>query len=405
MAVKSRTAYTPGACTIFKNIDPADSGDVVTLDVDEDTNRRFISMNESIYTLNQRDRAKFEFHNCTHRKYLRIPNCGAYTFYVGATPYTRRASDFHSLLRLAVDSVDNNGTSALLYDLHPDLEADWHNDCAKSHLDWEGLSGNAFEAMKPSLETPLSLTQFLAEIRDLKRLFKMWDSRHGWIANVSGAHLGYQFGWKQLVRDIKQMIMLVVNYSERLDDFLARANTVQRRYYMQHLDPVDFATKAATDNNGYAHVEHSAKILSAEYRAVMVYDYDVPDLAMPELQRRALLDSLGLDLKPSTIWNLIPFSFVVDWFLNVSLFLSSRERDWLEPALTIRHFSHSVKYLFEGEIKASYRGGSLWWVDRYSGTGYRRWSQIPSIGTTIGSTGFSTGRLAIGASLLGVRYK
>jgi hypothetical protein len=45
---------------------------------------------------------------------------------------------------------------------------------------------------------------------------------------------------------------------------------------------------------------------------------------------RGALDSLGFELNPGIIWDAIPFSFVVDWFVNVGKVANSFKIDTLE---------------------------------------------------------------------------
>jgi hypothetical protein len=57
-----------------------------------------------------------------------------------------------------------------------------------------------------------------------------------------------------------------------------------------------------------------------------------PIPAMSNLQRqiRGFLDLLGFELNPAIIWEAVPFSFVVDWFINVGGYLNGFKFDTLE---------------------------------------------------------------------------
>jgi hypothetical protein len=75
----------------------------------------------------------------------------------------------------------------------------------------------------------------------------------------------------------------------------------------------------------------------------MRYRYDIDDATCPLNTLRGYLDTLGVRLDASIIWNAIPFSFIVDWFCNVSEFLSSRSVDNLLAIVHMDAFAHSVK--------------------------------------------------------------
>jgi hypothetical protein len=50
------------------------------------------------------------------------------------------------------------------------------------------------------------------------------------------------------------------------------------------------------------------------------------------------LDALGVSVNPQVLWNAIPWSFVVDWVVDIGQFLSQFNRRTLEPTTVIRRF-------------------------------------------------------------------
>lgn len=65
-----------------------------------------------------------------------------------------------------------------------------------------------------------------------------------------------------------------------------------------------------------------------------------------------LIDSIGSNIA-TTAWELIPFSFVVDWFLNIGDFLSSHLGSWASLAEE-RHFVWSVKREYSVSTRFNY---------------------------------------------------
>jgi hypothetical protein len=60
---------------------------------------------------------------------------------------------------------------------------------------------------------------------------------------------------------------------------------------------------------------------------------------------RGLLHAFGVVRVASIIWEAIPFSFVVDWFVNVGDLIGNIEDQLLDPLpIVIHDFSHSLKY-------------------------------------------------------------
>jgi hypothetical protein len=80
------------------------------------------------------------------------------------------------------------------------------------------------------------------------------------------------------------------------------------------------------------------------YHATMRYTYTLPMLAKAEEQVKVRLDNLGVRLDPSIIWNAIPFSFLIDWVIDVSAFLRSFARDNWPISTVVQEFCHSMTY-------------------------------------------------------------
>jgi hypothetical protein len=59
------------------------------------------------------------------------------------------------------------------------------------------------------------------------------------------------------------------------------------------------------------------------------------------------LDTLGVRLDPGIVWDAIPFSFVVDWVVDVSAFLHSFARNNYPIRVVDGGFVHSYKYAYE----------------------------------------------------------
>jgi hypothetical protein len=66
------------------------------------------------------------------------------------------------------------------------------------------------------------------------------------------------------------------------------------------------------------------------------------------------LDLLGVRLDPSIVWNAIPFTFVVDWVVDVGSFLGSFARDNYPIETRITDFCHSYSWRKELCVETVY---------------------------------------------------
>jgi hypothetical protein len=87
----------------------------------------------------------------------------------------------------------------------------------------------------------------------------------------------------------------------------------------------------------------------------MVYTLDASRLQGKLGELEAILHSLGVTKPLSVIWELVPFSFVVDWFVSVGEWISSLEDELFHPLpIVIHDFSHSVKWSYINQIEMDF---------------------------------------------------
>jgi hypothetical protein len=116
---------------------------------------------------------------------------------------------------------------------------------------------------------------------------------------------------------------------------------------------------------------------------------------------------LGVNLNPAIIWNAIPWSFIVDFVLGVSQWVSQFKETNMEPVTVIHKYLYSVNMrrnidiTTTVKINASHVGTpSTHQVVNFEESAYRRVSGLPSITSALTSTGISPSEFAIGSALV-----
>jgi hypothetical protein len=84
----------------------------------------------------------------------------------------------------------------------------------------------------------------------------------------------------------------------------------------------------------------------------MRYSYTLPKMDSEHELVLAYLDTLGVRLDPSIVWNAVRFSFIVDWVVDVSSFLAKMARDNYPIHTTVHDFCHSLKWHKECTVHA-----------------------------------------------------
>lgn len=224
-----------------------------------------------------------------------------------------------------------------------------------------------WQAIKPTLETRASLAVFLYELREIKSMWEVLPKKHltwkgkriqswadaikyigskhdrdfdfKWINNL---HLNYNFGWKPFVRDVCSVWTGLDSYERRLSRYLGGLDReLMRRFRDKPYDASYNMTTSFGPNPAYNWVEVGTR--EVQYASAFDFIYNSPYKSIVGSEWRTLADTLGLNANPSTIWAVVPWSFVVDWFYDISGLLKSNESDWMQTQITMLHASYSRK--------------------------------------------------------------
>lgn len=304
---------------------------------------------------------------------------------------------------------------------HLEAKALFDSQCVDS-----GFNSRAFETMRPKLEADVSLANFLLELTDVShlhryaarsarslrkwvRLNKKWRGKRKRKYNivsdlsnrsrgVTDTHLMWNFGIKPMVRDLQEVWSSLVNYELRVNDFLARRRVPQRRYYSERSNGSDYYE----DSFGVCvrHVRSSCE-WQLKRTAVMTYTYDCAEIITVRDKLRALREILGLKLTQSVLWEAIPYSFVIDWVVDVGSWLRSRENNLIEPSVLITDYSISHKLLYDANSTLLIGGVDGWCpIDRHTIQLYRRRRALPDTdGSPLQFSGLTANQLALSFSL------
>lgn len=152
--------------------------------------------------------------------------------------------------------------------------------------------------------------------------------RTSFFRSLGSEYLNLEFGWKPLVNDIKQAAKAIFN-SEDILKQLARdsGRDVHRRRYSPTQrwveTPYDSwvpAVSGIADDmflSGNRHLESHAFERRNWFSGSFTYHFE--PARMSEVERIATEARIlyGIELTPETLWNLAPWSWLVDWVSNV----------------------------------------------------------------------------------------
>jgi hypothetical protein len=144
----------------------------------------------------------------------------------------------------------------------------------------------------------------------------------------------------------------------------------------------------------------------AEFHAQVEYNYWFTRFQTENAQWLGLLDALGVNLNPAIIWNAIPWTFVVDWVVDVSRWLGERKVLNLGPAVNISRYMWSWKYSRTVRLRMSANSivspdfSDYVYLPDLVETIYRRDLEMPTQSQFLTGTGLSSQELSLGVALL-----
>jgi len=190
----------------------------------------------------------------------------------------------------------------------------------------------AYARFKPGQPTG-SVGQFLGESHEwprmLRNLPRLLHGRLKRFSDLGKRYLEVMFGWVPFVNDLLGM----VETQRSLEKNLAQLVRDNGKGIRREGTLFETTTKAETLQVGYGYVSpvtvtafHGPSSSQRRVRATTTtekvwfsgrFRYWIPDVGTVAWRRRAIRTLYGGDLTPKLVWDLVPWSWLVDWFTNV----------------------------------------------------------------------------------------
>ncbi|UJQ85164.1 MAG: putative maturation protein [Boaesivirus pseudofaecivicinum] len=195
--------------------------------------------------------------------------------------------------------------------------------------DMLGLGSTLLARTNPSRPV-VSLPVFIGEIRDAPRLIRL--AGDSILRKGASGYLSWEFGWKPLLSDLRRIMDFEGQVNKRVSEIqrISSRGGLRRRVSLGSGSTKDTLTNVTLDGvyvqvTGTRQVENSWKTWGT------VRWLPDPNVSLPtsndKLRALARKAIFGLSADPGAIsavtWNLIPWSWLVDWFTNAGDFLEA----------------------------------------------------------------------------------
>lgn len=215
---------------------------------------------------------------------------------------------------------------------------------AKSSLgDVSSLGAGAYQQFSP-VKPRVELGQFIAEFAEIPRMLastaktfhKTWKSMGGRSRSlapkdVANEWLNTQFGWVPFLSTIRDFYGTTV----KLDNHLKRLKKYNGKWQRREgRVRQTLASETLYNGSGYIFFTMSSAF-GAKPHCIAVqethqdvwftgkYRYYIPELEKSAWPKAVIARLYGLDISPSLLWELTPWSWLIDWYANVGSVLKN----------------------------------------------------------------------------------
>jgi hypothetical protein len=225
-----------------------------------------------------------------------------------------------------------------------------------STFDFDLLETKMFKSLNPN-KPIVDIPVFLWELREFPRMLKQLGDvllKHKKPGDVPGGHLAYEMGWKPLVSDLMKLgdIANSMKKEAEFHESLRRGRKVQRTVYRETLHESFAGTLTSLAPGlvlGRSIRRDFRGWFSARVRLKDGYPFDPRSSAYDKI-----VNALGLRIDAATIWNSIPWTWLIDYFINIGDVLEANR------GVFPYEFSHVNLMLKEVATEDLYTISNLW---------------------------------------------
>jgi len=247
--------------------------------------------------------------------------------------------------RSSIDNVlgwGNAGTNLVVAQAHVP-------DAVRADLCWE-----AFVYFSEVFPVEINSSEFIQGLFQLKALLPVVED--SLLQTLAGGYLNKSFGWDNVLSDLDALSGMFEAVADRIKYLLKTAGIPTRLGFARHhvnplLQPFeDWHMYEPVYANGWTGSDIQLRSYTCSFHASAWVTQTVEYIDGIVGWLRGITSSLGLNNPVKAAWQIIPFSFVVDWFVDVSGHLDRLTR--IQPAVgwNVFDFSYSFKHEFEWDL-------------------------------------------------------
>lgn len=195
-----------------------------------------------------------------------------------------------------------------------------------------------------------SLARYFGELKDIPRTIAgrletlvaarksvVTATRKRGARQLAAEYVSYQFGWEQLYKDIVKLVNYPEQFAKKLNFLMRRNGKLTTLRFEMDLPPRTVASPPAfvmymLEGESQKSLTHEAVTFNKLRLAVNVL-VDFPRLDVPEFRRALYLHDLGVNPTPEDVYNLVPWTWLIDWFTGIGDYVAAYDNVNQDPDL------------------------------------------------------------------------
>jgi hypothetical protein len=184
-------------------------------------------------------------------------------------------------------------------------------------------------------DVPRSVAQLKQTALDLRKVYlslshspktrKVIFNLKGLAKDVPNEYLSYHFGWKQLWRDLNDLLALPEKTSKKVN-FLMSRNKQPTTLRAKRIVPSYTGTGVSGFDYRQSSDDYSLQTSShiereSEVRLVVNRTWDFPPVNSVEFKRHVFAERTGIIPRITDIYNLTPWTWLADWFTGLGNYI------------------------------------------------------------------------------------
>jgi hypothetical protein len=182
--------------------------------------------------------------------------------------------------------------------------------------------------------------------------------------DIADGHLGTRFGVLPLIRDLQELGTTLRTWSSRYDEMAKFVHKRFRKHLRRRISGIfpDWQETVSVSlplHKTTVGLDITIKSVSyTSWHGLVLYGFICPQLSGFIARLKQFMDSFGI-FDPKALWDVIPFSFVLDWFFSVQSWLKDFTPKFFRATAVLYDYLESVKVTTEVSYTATWVAPSL----------------------------------------------